>query len=75
MVNPFKASVSILLMTAETGISVSEDPSFRFFLKPRAEGELTAEITDSKGTTWSESIAVGTGGSAPRGGGEKKPGV
>jgi sulfur-oxidizing protein SoxY len=50
------------LMTAETGISVSEDPSFRFFLKPRAEGELTAEITDSKGTTWSESIAVGVGG-------------
>jgi hypothetical protein len=50
---------------AETGISVSEDPSFRFFLKPNTEGELSAEITDSKGTTRSESIAVGAGPPAP----------
>jgi len=49
------------LMTAETGISVSEDPSFRFFLKADATGELTAEITDSKGSTWTETIAVETG--------------
>ncbi|MEM7541668.1 MAG: quinoprotein dehydrogenase-associated SoxYZ-like carrier, partial [Pseudomonadota bacterium] len=35
-----------LIMTAETGISVSEDPSFRFFLPNRA-ANLTAEIVDS----------------------------
>jgi len=49
------------LMTAETGISVSEDPSFRFYLKPHAHGNLRAEITDSKGTTWTETIEVGDG--------------
>ncbi len=37
------------VMTAETDISISEDPSFRFFFKPRAGGVLSAEMTDSKG--------------------------
>ena len=46
------------IMTAETGISVSEDPSFRFFLAPQSTGTLTAEIEDSKGETWTESIVV-----------------
>jgi sulfur-oxidizing protein SoxY len=46
------------VMTAETGISVSEDPSFRFFLEPRSSGELTAEISDSKGNSWSETIPL-----------------
>ena len=46
------------IMTAETGISVSEDPSFRFFLAPQSKGTLTAEIEDSKGETWTESIVV-----------------
>lgn len=43
------------VMTAETGISISEDPSFRFFL-PRARGVLTAEIGDSQGGSWSETL-------------------
>ena len=46
------------IMTAETGISVSEDPSFRFFLAPQTRGTLTAEIEDSKGETWTESIIL-----------------
>ena len=46
------------IMTAETGISVSEDPSFRFFLKTASRGELKAEISDSKGHSWSETIAL-----------------
>jgi len=37
------------VMTAETDISVSEDPSFRFFFKPQAGGTIEAEMTDSKG--------------------------
>ena len=46
------------VMTAQTGISVSEDPSFRFFLQPQTRGELKAVITDSKGETWSQTIAL-----------------
>jgi sulfur-oxidizing protein SoxY len=49
------------LMTAETGISVSEDPSFRFFVRPRSDGELKAEIEDSKGKVWTESIHLSAG--------------
>jgi sulfur-oxidizing protein SoxY len=45
-----------LVMSAETGISVSEDPSFRFFLPPQSHGKLTAEVTDSQGKQWSESL-------------------
>lgn len=38
------------IMTAEVDISISEDPSFRFFFVPQeAGGELTAEVVDSKG--------------------------
>jgi sulfur-oxidizing protein SoxY len=51
---------SVLVMSAETGISISEDPSFRFFLPPQAHGRLTAEVTDSKGTQWRESLDLAT---------------
>ena len=37
------------VMTAETDISISEDPSFRFFFRPRAGGTLKAEMIDSNG--------------------------
>ena len=37
------------IMTAETDISISEDPSFRFFFQPEKGGVITAEMTDSKG--------------------------
>ena len=37
------------IMTAETDISISEDPSFRFFFQPEEGGVITAEMTDSKG--------------------------
>ena len=49
-----------LIMTAETGISISEDPSFRFFFKPTGEGELRADVVDSKGMEWTHSFKVGT---------------
>lgn len=38
------------IMTAETDISISEDPSFRFFFQPQTGGVISAEMTDSKGT-------------------------
>lgn len=46
------------IMTAETDISISEDPSFRFFFQPRGGGTLTAEMTDSKGTQVTRSFEV-----------------
>jgi sulfur-oxidizing protein SoxY len=46
------------VMTAETDISISEDPSFRFFFKPQAGGTLTAEMTDSKGRIVMHSFEV-----------------
>jgi sulfur-oxidizing protein SoxY len=47
-----------LIMTAETGISISEDPSFRFFFKPHQGGELRAEVVDSQGKAWRHSFKV-----------------
>ncbi len=46
------------ILTAETDISISEDPSFRFFFKPRTGGTMTAEITDSKGRQFSHRFEV-----------------
>lgn len=46
------------VMTAETDISISEDPSFRFFFQPRAGGTLTAQMTDSKGREVTHSFEV-----------------
>lgn len=47
-----------LLMTAETGFSVSEDPTFRFFFRPEGATELRAEVEDSKGLSWQETFRI-----------------
>jgi len=47
-----------LIMTAETDISISQDPSFRFFFNPEQGGELKAEIEDSKGRKFSKMFIV-----------------
>ena len=47
-----------LLMTAETGFSVSEDPSLRFFFRPTGVGQIRAEIEDSKGLRWTERFKI-----------------
>lgn len=41
-----------LLIQAETGITLSEDPSIRFNFTPKTSGILKAEITDSKKTVF-----------------------
>jgi sulfur-oxidizing protein SoxY len=46
------------IMTAETDISVSEDPSFRFFFKPKQGGTIEAQMTDSNGREVTHVFAV-----------------
>jgi len=46
------------IMTAETDISISEDPSFRFFFRPRGGGTIEARMTDSKGRSFTRSFPV-----------------
>lgn len=46
------------VMTAETDISISEDPSFRFFFKPSGGGTISAEMTDSKGRNFTKTFEV-----------------
>ena len=46
------------ILTAETDISVSEDPSFRFFFKPKHGGTIEAKMTDSNGREVSHTFKV-----------------
>lgn len=55
------------ILSAETDISISEDPSFRFFFRPETGGTLTAEMTDSKGRQFTHNFEVaGTAGNVTR---------
>ena len=47
-----------LIMTAETGFSVSADPSFRYFFRPNGAAKLRAEVEDSKGLKWEEQFPL-----------------
>lgn len=44
-----------LVFAAETDISVSENPNFRFYFVPDREGDLTAEVVDSEGMKFTHS--------------------
>jgi sulfur-oxidizing protein SoxY len=37
-----------LVMSADVDISISENPNFRFYFLPHGNGELKAELVDSK---------------------------
>ena len=43
------------ILTFEGDISISENPSFNFFVMPQGEGELTARATDTKGNVFEHS--------------------
>lgn len=47
-----------VIMSAETGISISVDPSYRFFFRPGQGGKLKAEVEDSKGGKYVEEFDV-----------------
>jgi sulfur-oxidizing protein SoxY len=46
------------VFSAETGFGISENPSFRFFFVPESEGQLTAEVTDTKDLQFSQTLQV-----------------
>ena len=46
------------VFSAETGFGISENPSFRFYFVPRTEGELTAEVVDTKQLEFAQSLRV-----------------
>ncbi len=48
------------ILTAETTIANSSDPSFRFFFLPSGPGTLKAEVKDSRGQTFAKSLEVVT---------------
>ena len=46
------------VFSAETGFGISENPSFKFFFVPESEGQLTAEVTDTKDLQFSQTLQV-----------------
>lgn len=46
------------VLTAETDISISEDPSFRFFFVPDGPGELRAEVVDNEAMRFTDATEV-----------------
>ncbi len=46
------------IFSAETGFGISENPSFRFLFVPDSEGELTAEVIDTKNLEFSQTLRV-----------------
>jgi sulfur-oxidizing protein SoxY len=56
------------VMEADVDFSISENPNFRFFFVPEGQGELKAEVVDSRDLTFTDRIAVrpATGGAEGR---------
>ncbi len=50
------------VFSAETGFGISENPSFRFFFVPETEGQLTAEVTDTKDLQFTQTLRVALAG-------------
>ena len=46
------------IFSAETSFGISENPNFRFFFVPEHEGELSAEVVDTKDQMFSQSLQV-----------------
>jgi sulfur-oxidizing protein SoxY len=52
-----------LIMSADVDFTISENPNFRFYFVPRADGELKAEVVDSSDATFETSVAIRSAGS------------
>lgn len=46
------------VFSAEIGFGISENPSFRFFFVPESEGQLRAEVTDTKDLRFTRTLQV-----------------
>ena len=46
------------VFSADTGFGISENPSFRFFFVPESEGQLTAEVTDTKDLHFTQTVQI-----------------
>ena len=46
------------IMSAETDISISENPNFRFYFLPRQDGTLTVEAVDSTQISYKATLQV-----------------
>lgn len=49
------------IMNADTDISISENPNFRFYIVPKEEGNLAVEVTDSNDMVFKTSLVVKPG--------------
>jgi sulfur-oxidizing protein SoxY len=49
------------VFSAETGFSLSENPSFRFYFVPESAGELHAEVIDTEGLRFTGQYSVNPG--------------
>jgi len=47
-----------VVFSAETDISISENPAFGFYIAPDETGDMIAEVTDSAGNKFSKTISV-----------------
>jgi sulfur-oxidizing protein SoxY len=45
--------------------SISENPNFRFYFLPRANGELKAQVEDTKNKQFESEIAISTASGPP----------
>jgi sulfur-oxidizing protein SoxY len=52
------------VMSADVDFTISENPNFRFYFVPRADGELKAEVVDSNNATFETSFAIRSGAAA-----------
>jgi len=52
------------VMTAEVDFSISENPNFRFYFRPRGQGALKAEVLDSNSMRFETALLVQPKGSA-----------
>ena len=46
------------VFSADTGFGISENPSFGFFFVPESEGQLTAEVTDTKDLHFTQTVQI-----------------
>jgi sulfur-oxidizing protein SoxY len=46
------------VMTADVDFTISQNPNFRFYFIPRGEGELKAEVVDSRDVKFESSLAI-----------------